>query len=205
MRRGLSGTSSACATLILAVLAARGLGAAQKYGPDDPIPPGATGKILALSGKVTELRGLASGVAGKAEALGATLRDLGAKVTEREIRIELAADVLFDFDKADLRPEAISSLQKVGAVINAYPGMPVSIEGHTDAKGADDYNLRLSQSRAASVKDWLVRKGGVEGSRITTFGRGETRPVAPNTKPDGSDDPAGRQKNRRVEITLKKG
>lgn len=187
------------------VLLASGTAVAQKYGPDDPIPPGATAKVLALSGKVTELKGLASAVSGKTEALTAALKDLGAKVTEQEIRIELQADVLFDFDKADLRPEAIPSLQKVGAVINGYPNVPVRIEGHTDAKGADDYNMKLSESRAASVKSWLVRNAGVDAGRITAYGRGETKPVAPNTKPDGSDDPEGRQKNRRVEITLKKG
>lgn len=198
------GTASVPLTLSV-VLLASGTAAAQKYGPDDPIPPGATAKVLALSGKVTELKGLASAVSGKAEALTAALKDLGAKVTEQEIRIELQADVLFDFDKADLRPEAVPSLQKVAAVINGYPVVPVQIEGHTDAKGADAYNMTLSESRAASVKAWLVRDGGVEGGRITAHGRGETRPVAPNTKPNGSDDPEGRQKNRRVEITLKKG
>jgi len=187
------------------VLFASGTAAAQTYGPDDPIPPGATAKVLALTGKVTEIKGLASGVSGKAQALTATLKDLGAKVTEQEIRIELQADVLFDFDKADLKPEAVPSLQKVGAVINGYPNVPVRIEGHTDAKGADAYNMTLSESRAASVKGWLVRDGGVDGGRITTYGRGETRPAAPNAKPDGRDDPEGRQKNRRVEITLKKG
>lgn len=198
------GTASLPVTLSV-VLLASGTAAAQKYGPDDPIPAGATAKVLALSGKVTELKGLASAVSGKAEALGATLKDLGAKVTEQEIRIELQADVLFDFDKADLRPEAVPSLQKVGAVINGYPARPVLIEGHTDAKGSDSYNMTLSENRAASVKSWLVRNGGVDGGRITAYGRGETKPVAPNAKPDGSDDPGGRQKNRRVEITLKKG
>lgn len=197
---------SRCArALLIAVSLAAAAAAEQKYGLDDPVPAGATGKILALSGKVTQLRGLASGVSGKAEALGATLKDLGAKVTEQEIRIELQADVLFDFDKADLRPEALPSLQKVGAVIDGYPAAPVLIEGHTDAKGSDSYNMTLSENRAASVKRWLVRNAGVDGGRISARGLGETRPVAPNTKPDGSDDPDGRQKNRRVEITLKTG
>lgn len=201
----MNGARCARATLILAALGAVEARAAEKYGSDDPIPPGATGKVLALSGKVTELKGLASGVSGKAEALSATLKDLGAKVTEQEIRIELQADVLFDFDKADLKPEAIPSLQKVAAVINGYPNLPVRIEGHTDAKGADAYNMTLSEGRAASVRSWLVRNGSVDGGRITAYGRGETKPVAPNAKPDGTDDPEGRQKNRRVEITLKKG
>ncbi len=186
------------------LLSAAATAAAQKYGPDDPIPPGATGKILALSGKVTEIKGLAAAVSGKVEALAAAMKDLGAKVTEQEIRIELQADVLFDLDKADLKPEALPSLAKLSAVINGYPAVPVSIEGHTDSKGDDAYNMKLSERRAASVKGWLAQNG-VEGGRITTHGRGETRPVAPNSKPDGKDDPEGRQKNRRVEITLKKG
>lgn len=198
------GKASVPVTLSVLFLAS-GTATAQKYGPDDEVPPAATAKVLALSGKVTELKGLASAVSGKTEALTAALKDLGAKVTDQEIRIELSADVLFDFDKADLRPEAVPSLQKVAAVINGYPAVPVQIEGHTDAKGADAYNMTLSESRAASVRSWLVRNGGVDGGRITAYGRGETKPVAPNTKRDGSDDPEGRQKNRRVEITLKKG
>jgi outer membrane protein OmpA-like peptidoglycan-associated protein len=202
----MSGASCARATLILASLAAAEAWAARKYGPDDPLPPGATGKVLALSGKVTELKGLASGVAGKAEALGATLKDLGAKVTEQEIRIELQADVLFDFDKADLRPEAVPSLQKVGAVINGYPALPVLIEGYTDAKGSDSYNMTLSGNRAASVKSWLVRNGGVDGGRITAHGRGETKPVrrtpsrtAATTPRDGRRTAASRSPSRRAE------
>jgi outer membrane protein OmpA-like peptidoglycan-associated protein len=79
----------------------------------------------------------------------------------------------------------------------------VLIEGHTDGKGTHAYNMTLSDKRAASVKSWLVQNGGVVASRITTRGWGETKPVAPNKKPDGSDDPAGRQKNRRVEITIR--
>jgi outer membrane protein OmpA-like peptidoglycan-associated protein len=80
----------------------------------------------------------------------------------------------------------------------------VLIEGHTDGKGTHPYNIKLSENRAASVKKWLVENAGVSGSRITTRGWGETKPVAPNTNPDGSDNPAGRQKNRRVEITIHK-
>jgi outer membrane protein OmpA-like peptidoglycan-associated protein len=79
------------------------------------------------------------------------------------------------------------------------------IEGYTDSKGSDSYNLRLSDKRAASVKDWLVKKGGVGNKKMTTKGWGEANPVAPNENPDGSDNPEGRQKNRRVEITVKKG
>jgi outer membrane protein OmpA-like peptidoglycan-associated protein len=132
------------------------------------------------------------------------LRDLGAKVVGNEIRISLSADVLFDFDSAALRPDATTQLVKVAQVIKGYPRSPVLIEGHTDSKGADAYNLALSQKRAASVKQWLQQSGGIAAAKMTTRGLGETTPVAPNEKPDGTDDPAGRQKNRRVEITLTK-
>ena len=161
-------------------------------------PVAGPGKVLDVQGKVLDVVGVTLGVEG-------VLRDLGAKVTPQEIRIELAADVLFDFDSAELRPDAVASLGKVVTVIDAYPAAPVLIEGHTDARGADDYNLKLSQARAASVERWLVAKGKVADARITTKGLGETRPKAPNEKPDGSDDPAGRQANRRVEIVIRKG
>jgi outer membrane protein OmpA-like peptidoglycan-associated protein len=80
----------------------------------------------------------------------------------------------------------------------------VRIEGHTDAKGSDAYNQKLSERRAQSVRQWLVQKEGVDGSKMAPQGFGARKPVAPNNKPDGSDDPEGRQKNRRVEIVLAK-
>ena len=187
----------AAAGLVL-LLAARG-----EYKLEDPVPPGAKAKVLTVSGKVLELRGLASGVSGKVSPVEAALKDLGAKVTEMEIRIELSADVLFDFDKADLRSEAAPALEKVVAVLGAYPAAAASIDGHTDSKGDDRYNQELSERRAASVRSWLLGHGA--HNPMTTRGWGETRPVVSNTKPGGGDDPDGRQKNRRVEITLKKG
>jgi outer membrane protein OmpA-like peptidoglycan-associated protein len=116
----------------------------------------------------------------------------------------LPADVLFDFDKADIRPDARAALESISASIaKRFPDAPLEIRGHTDAKGADGYNQDLSERRAASVKAWLAGQGGIETGRMVTFGFGETKPVAPNTRPDGSDDPAGRQRNRRVEVLVK--
>jgi len=77
-----------------------------------------------------------------------------------------------------------------------------TIGGHTDGKGGKEYNQKLSERRANSVKTWLLGHGA--SNEMKTQGFGDTKPVAPNTKPDGSDDPDGRQKNRRVEITIKK-
>lgn len=176
---------------------------AQEYKPEDPLPPGAQGKVLPLQGKVTEIKGLISGVVGKGEALNAALQDLGAKTTGMEIRIELSSDVLFDFDKADLRPAAVPSLQKVVTVLGSYPASTAGVEGHTDNKGNDSYNQKLSERRAAAVRDWLRSHGA--SNPMTTRGWGAKKPVAPNTKPGGADDPEGRQKNRRVEIVVKKG
>jgi flagellar motor protein MotB len=80
----------------------------------------------------------------------------------------------------------------------------VRIEGHTDSKGSDAYNQRLSGQRANAVRDWLVEKEGLKQVKFVTRGFGEVKPVVPNTKLDGSDDPEGRQKNRRVEIIVGK-
>ncbi len=148
-----------------------------------------------------------SGVAAGGKTLGieGVLKELGAEVTETEIRIDLAADVLFDFDSADIKPEAEPSLQKLATVLKGNPGAEVSIEGHTDGKGADAYNQTLSEERAASVKQWLVTNAQVDGANITTRGWGKSKPIAPNTRSDGSDDPEGRAKNRRVEIVVRTG
>jgi outer membrane protein OmpA-like peptidoglycan-associated protein len=186
------GVPRVAVALALAVLAAATTAHAQAAPGAQP------GKVLDIESKVLDIVGLTLGV-------DAELRDLGAKVTAEEIRIELAADVLFDFDKDALRPEARESLRKVAAVIAGYPNAPVRVEGHTDGKGGADYNQALSERRAASVKSWLMKEGGVAAPRITTQGFGATRPKVPNQKPDGSDDPEGRQKNRRVEIVIHKG
>ena len=136
--------------------------------------------------------------------LGGKVQDLQIKETDTEIRIELAADVLFDFDKADLRPSAEEALNRAATVIREKGGKSIRVEGHTDAKGSDAYNQQLSVRRAESVKAWLAATGGLGDRTISTQGFGATKPVAPNTKPDGSDDPDGRQKNRRVEILVRK-
>ena len=180
----------------------------QQPGPDDPLPPGAHGDVFTLKGEVLDLKpeildikGVASGVKAQVGDVQGALKDLGAKVTGREIKINLSADVLFDFDKGDLRAEAGPALEKVLAVLKGYPKAAVVIEGHTDGKGNDQYNQRLSERRADSVRNWLAQHGG--SAAMTTRGWGKARPIAPNTKPNGADDPDGRQKNRRVEITVR--
>ncbi len=132
-----------------------------------------------------------------------TLRsELNATQTDRGTLVSLPGDVLFDFDKATIRPSARSTLDKLAQLIKAQNPPSVAIEGHTDAKGDDSYNRRLSEARATAVRDYLISVQTVDGTRLQTKGLGELKPVAPNMKPDGADDEAGRQRNRRVEVVL---
>jgi outer membrane protein OmpA-like peptidoglycan-associated protein len=135
---------------------------------------------------------------------GGKIVDLQIKETPAEIRIELAADVLFDFDKSDIRPDAQKVLGQAAAVIKEKARGTVRVEGHTDSKGSEAYNQKLSDRRAQSVKNWFVKNEGLKNVRFQTKGFGAETPIVPNTKPDGSDDPEGRQKNRRVEIIIGK-
>ena len=114
--------------------------------------------------------------------------------TSRGLVISLS-DILFDVNKATLKPGAEANLGRIAAILKQYPDKRISVEGHTDAQGSDEYNMRLSQDRAASVRASLVA-GGVPDALITAQGFGEGQPVATN------DTPAGRQQNRRVEVVV---
>jgi outer membrane protein OmpA-like peptidoglycan-associated protein len=137
--------------------------------------------------------GIAAG--GKTLGLEGALKDLQAKVTEAEIKIELSADVLFDFDEADLRPAAEAQLNHLLTVVSSRPSAVVTIEGHTDVRGDEAYNLALSQRRADSVRSWLTGHGVAEG-RLNATGAGESRPVREG------DGEADHQANRRGEIRI---
>lgn len=130
----------------------------------------------------------------------ALLAELKARPTpEQAISIDLPADVLFDFDKAELRPDAAPSIAKAAELIKSYASAPLTVRGHTDGKGTDAYNDALSQRRAEAVARALQQQ---TGRQARTEGRGKREPVAPNTTPDGRDDPQGRQLNRRVQILI---
>jgi outer membrane protein OmpA-like peptidoglycan-associated protein len=138
------------------------------------------------------------------EDIGGKVQSLEVKESPTEVRIDLAADVLFDFDKADILPKARPTLAQAAQIVREKAKGSVRIEGHTDAKGSDAYNQKLSERRAESVKAWFVSKENLRSVRFETQGFGAKKPIAPNTKPDGSDDPDGRQRNRRVEIIIRK-
>ena len=122
----------------------------------------------------------------------------------RSLSMNLSGDVLFDYDKAILKPAAEEALKKVAVVLSQFPESRVTIEGYTDAKGGKTVNLPLSRERAGAVKEWLVKNGNVPAANVTAKGFGEDNPVAPNTNADGSDNPAGRALNRRVTIIVEK-
>lgn len=136
--------------------------------------------------------------------IGGRVEDMRVRESDIEIRLELNTDVLFDFDKADLLPKAEEVLGKAAQYLKGTGKGTIRIEGHTDSKGDDAYNMRLSLQRAESVRRWFSQKGGIAASQMSARGLGEKNPVASNTKPDGSDDPEGRQKNRRVEVVISK-
>jgi outer membrane protein OmpA-like peptidoglycan-associated protein len=121
----------------------------------------------------------------------------GAKVERvgEGIVVEFADKVLFGFDRADLTASAETNLDKLSNILKEYPDTNIEIQGHTDSKGADSYNLSLSERRASAVATYL-RGRGIASSRIRTKGFGETAPVATNDTEDG------RSQNRRVDFLI---
>ena len=114
------------------------------------------------------------------------------------IRIRMGSEVLFDSGKYALRAEAATSLQQLADLLLAEPGLPVVIEGHTDNAGDAKVNQTLSEHRAEAVKQWLTGAGRVPDACIATKGFGATKPLASNAAA------IGRQKNRRVEVSVQK-
>lgn len=142
------------------------------------------------------------GLHGKVSALTADTGALNTRVTDPGTVIELPADTLFEFDKAELTTAAQENLLKATEAIRRAPPGPVAVTGHTNAKGSDAYNQELSEARARSVAEWMRGQIGVRRRSFTVAGKGESEPVAPNARPDGSDDEAGRARNRRVELLI---
>lgn len=119
---------------------------------------------------------------------------LETRETARGLIVNIS-DVLFDFNKYTLKPGAREKMAKVSGILLAYPGLKIQVEGHTDSVGSDEYNMKLSQQRADSVRDYLTAQG-VPAAMITAVGFGKAQPVASN------DSAAGRQQNRRVELVV---
>lgn len=128
-------------------------------------------------------------------------RNLDARETSRGIVVNLP-DILFTFNSPRLTSAAHSKVADIARALNGQArNRRVSVEGHADAVGSDAYNLHLSKRRATAVAEEL-RYAGVSSNRLQKNGYGEKYPVAPNTHPDGTDNPSGRAKNRRVEVVI---
>ena len=128
-------------------------------------------------------------------------QNLEARETERGVVVNLP-DVLFEFGKADLTSEARVKARSIADVLNEQAkNRRVAVEGHTDSIGSDAFNQKLSERRSENVANAL-QSAGVNNQRVTVKGYGKRYPVAPNTNPDGTDNPAGRAKNRRVEVVI---
>lgn len=130
------------------------------------------------------------------------LVELGAVEEGDAVRLALGGDVLFDFGSAAIRADAAEQLAKVAHLVRQKSVGQVLVVGHTDSVGGAAANQRLSEARASAVVAWLSHNEGIPGTVLRSRGMGSSKPVAYNMRPDGSDNPAGRALNRRVEFLL---
>lgn len=130
----------------------------------------------------------------EADDLKRQMSELNAKATERGLVVTIG-DLLFETGRAELKNNSVNNLSKLSAFLNKHTDRTVTIEGHTDSVGSEDYNFGLSQRRADSVKSYLLNQG-IDSSRLVSTGKGEGTPVA------GNESSSGRQMNRRVEVII---
>ncbi|MGH7358857.1 MAG: OmpA family protein [Candidatus Rokuibacteriota bacterium] len=150
---------------------------------------------------VSELRRQGIGAAGAASAGGESLPEI--TETARSVIVTLPS-TFFAFDRFELDAKAQVVVDRIAQVLNnpRAANRTLLLEGHTDNLGTTAYNLTLSRNRVDAVARELIKQG-LRSDRISVEAHGETRPLAPNRKPDGSDDPAARAKNRRVEALIR--
>lgn len=167
--------------------------------PLGPAAAAAADPAASAQPRVEELRPRTAGLAPRVAGLKPRVVDLRPKRHRNTLTV--GSDVLFAFDSARLSTDAASVLAGVVRDLRTAHARRVVIVGYTDSIGSDAYNQRLSERRARTVLAYLRTHAGGKGVRYAAAGRGEQDPVAANTRPDGSDDPDGRRKNRRVTIT----
>jgi outer membrane protein OmpA-like peptidoglycan-associated protein len=119
-----------------------------------------------------------------------------------DTEVDLSADVLFAFDSAKLTPAAQAELADTAKLIRERAKGTVRVEGHTDSIGSQAYNVPLSQRRAQAVRDALARLLSDRPTQFSVKGFGASKPIAPNKNPDGTDNPKGRARNRRVTVAI---
>jgi OOP family OmpA-OmpF porin len=139
----------------------------------------------------------ADGVNNCIDKCAGTAADLAVDANGCPIPLVITLKINFDFDKADVKPQYHQELAAFAAFMKQYPGVPVEIDGHTDSKGSEAYNQKLSERRANSVREYLIANFGMDASLLTAVGFGEAKPIATN------DTEAGRAENRRIEAVIK--
>jgi outer membrane protein OmpA-like peptidoglycan-associated protein len=154
----------------------------------------ARNRALAATAEAESARSSALSATAEAEKLRSELTALQAKPTERGMVLTLG-DVLFDTGRSDLKAGAMATIDRLADFMRDNAGYQLLVEGHTDSRGDDAYNLQLSESRAAAVRTALVNRG-LAGDRVRVKALGESYPVADN------ESASGRQQNRRVEIVF---
>jgi peptidoglycan-associated lipoprotein len=124
-------------------------------------------------------------------------------VLERKERnkIFVLENIYFGYDSANIRPDAAKELDKLVTLLNDNSDLKIEMGSHTDSVASDAYNIQLSQRRAESTVNYLIQNG-IDPNRLVAKGYGESKPIARNTNPDGSDNPVGRQRNRRTEFKI---
>lgn len=181
----------------------------QKGGAIGAVAGGAMGAVI---GKVAGNTGLGAiigaAVGGTTGAVIGNKMDKQAKEIEKTVPdakvervgegivVEFSSNVLFGFDKSNLSGDAKINLDKLVKILNAYPDTDIEVQGHTDSKGSESYNQRLSERRAGAVSTYLTRNGGISYSRVSTRGFGETMPKYDNNTANGL------AQNRRVEFLI---
>jgi len=116
-------------------------------------------------------------------------------------KIFVLNNIYFDLDKSDIRPDAATELDKLVDLLTDNPEIKIELSSHTDSIASNSYNIQLSQRRAESTVAYLITKG-IAPDRLVAKGYGEEKPIARNTNPDGTDNPEGRQRNRRTEFKI---
>jgi outer membrane protein OmpA-like peptidoglycan-associated protein len=127
-----------------------------------------------------------------------TLLVLDRKEKNKPFRLN---NIYFEYNKADINPDAAHELDKLVELLNDNPEIKIEMGSHTDSVASDEFNLELSQRRAESTVNYLIRRG-IDPKRLTAKGYGERVPIARNTNPDGTDNPRGRDRNRRTEFRI---
>lgn len=189
-----------CAVLAAGLLAACSGGQPDNAARAPTDSGGNTASADAIAANVAAPAG--SGLTAQVSDLNADISALNTRVTDMGLVIDLPADALFEYDKAELTPAAETELRKAAELIRQSPPGPIQVIGHTDSHGDDAYNQTLSEARAKTVADWFGQQVGVRQRQFAVTGKGETAPIAPNAGAGGKDDPAGRAKNRRVEVIV---